>query len=468
MELTKIDENIQKSLKEIINRSTLVAPILEEVYAQTGRAYLVGGAVRDLLLGLPIKDIDIEIHDLSSEKLEKLLEKFGPVSLVGKVFGVFRLHGLDVDWSLPRADSAGRKPTVAFDPQMDIITALRRRDLTMNAMAIDLQTNELIDPFNGAEDLKKNLLRTPDEHFFVEDPLRFYRVMQFVARFCMQPDEQLNNLCARMSLKGVSKERISQEFEKMLLKAEQPSLGIRWLRSIDRLHELLPEIGALVGVQQNPAWHPEGDVFEHTMQTIDAAARFTYENTHQKLIMLLAALCHDLGKVKTTELVEGTWKSIGHAKESVALTKRLLGRITINKQLIAPVCTLVHYHMHVLMFIADKAKPAAYKRLAHKLAPTCTLAQLATLAMADSLGRNPVAGKPLAKADSEILQFVERAEAAMVLVQKEQPLLQGRDLIGLVPPGPQMGNVLKRAYTLQLKEGITSKDELLKKLSLIK
>lgn len=465
MKFTKIDDNIQRSLVIMLAQYPLIQPIVDALQKHGGLVYLVGGAVRDLLLGLPVKDLDIEVHNLTIAQLEDLLSTFGPVSLVGKIFGVLRVHGLDVDWSLPRSDEAGRKPEVRVDPYMDITQALRRRDLTMNAMAINLAIHELIDPFDGVRDMEEKILRTPDEHFFIEDPLRFYRVMQFVARFEMYPDKALNNLCSRMDLQGVSKERISDEFDKMWLKAKRPALGIRWLHDISRLNDILPEVSALVGVKQNPQWHPEGDVFEHTMQVIDAAARFECQSNHEKLIMLLTALCHDLGKAKRTKLVGGAIKSIGHAQASVPLTKQLLKRITIKKDLIASVCTLVRYHMQALLFIADNAGPAAYKRLAKKMAPYATLRQLAMLALADRQARNPQKGAPLEGPDPDVELFIKRAQEAFVLQQTEQPILQGRDLMDLVKPGPYMGELLKYAYDLQIEEGIKDKDELKRRVA---
>ncbi len=249
------------------------------------------------------------MYGLTTDQLEKILRSFGPVSLVGKSFGVLRLHGLDIDWSLPRADSAGRKPTVVIDPTMSFEQAFRRRDLTINAVGIDLHTYELIDPFNGQQDLTNKLLRPTDVQLFTEDPLRFFRVMQFIGRFEMEPTESLNVLCTKMDISHVSIERIETEFEKLLLKSVHPSRGIRWIATIGRLQDVLPELAATVGVAQNPQWHPEGDVFEHTMQALDAAAALPYTDKRTRLIILYAALCHDLGKAVTTEDVAGVWKS---------------------------------------------------------------------------------------------------------------------------------------------------------------
>ncbi|TET06089.1 CCA tRNA nucleotidyltransferase, partial [Candidatus Dependentiae bacterium] len=293
MQFTKSNAKIQRDVHSLLNKYPTVMSLVNDIVQQNGRSFLVGGAVRDLLFGLPIKDLDIEVYGLSPQELEKLLSRYGSVDLVGKVFGVFRVQNLDVDWSLPRIDMAGRKPEVIIDPSMNIEQALRRRDLTINAMAIDLSMYTLIDPFGGLNDMRNKILRTPDPVFFIEDPLRFYRVMQFISRFEMYPEEQLNELCKKMDISKVSVERIDEEFRKLMLKSNNPSLGIRWIKSISRLNNILPELAALVDVMQSSRWHPEYDAFEHTMQAVDAAARLKYDSDDNKLIVLLAALCHD-------------------------------------------------------------------------------------------------------------------------------------------------------------------------------
>ncbi len=272
MKFTKISPDIQRTLQDTLKNYHPIELIIAALDRAGATVLLVGGAVRDLLLSLPVKDLDIEVHGLALPELEKILKQFGPVSLVGKSFGVLRVHGLDIDWSLPRSDSGGRKPTVTVDPHLSLHDAFIRRDLTVNAMGINLKTFELIDPFDGLADLQNKILRTPDVQFFAQDPLRLFRVMQFIGRFNMQPDKQLNDICAAMDISTISTERIELEFEKLLLKSARPSLGIRWLRQIGRLKEIMPELYRTIGVEQNREFHPEGDVFEHTMQAIDAAA----------------------------------------------------------------------------------------------------------------------------------------------------------------------------------------------------
>lgn len=464
MNSTKIDPMIQRKITDLMVRYQPLEQIVAAISHAGGRALLVGGAVRDLLLGLPVKDMDIEVHGLTLEQLEQLLKQFGPVSLVGKVFGVLRVHGLDADWSLPRTDSSGRKPTVVVDPHMGIKEAFRRRDLTINAMGIDLHTHELLDPFGGQEDLKKQLLRSPDPQFFEQDPLRLFRVMQFIGRFDMQPDKELNAICEKMDITSVSVERIEQEFYKLFLKSKRPSLGIRWLDEIGRLKEIMPELAATKAIVQEPYWHPEGDVFEHTMQTVDAAAQMDYGTPWNKLVLVYAALCHDLGKVSTTETKDGAIISHGHAEEGVQLTKKMLKRICRNKMLIETVCKLVRYHMQPVQLVQGHSKPAAYKRLANKLAPQATLFMLAQLSLADRRGRNPNGHTPLIVQDPDIETFLKKAQGLKVLVQVEEPLLLGRDLINEVEPGPMMGKLLKQAYEIQIEEGIKDKEELKRRI----
>lgn len=454
---------IQRRLALVLNKYPLVIKIAHAIDRLGGRTLLVGGAPRDLVLGVVVKDLDIEVHGLSIESVETVLRSYGPISVVGKSFGVLRVHGLDVDWSLPRIDTAGRKPQVSIDPSMSLKQAFMRRDVTMNAMGIDLITGEFIDFFGGLQDIHDKVLRVPNADLFTEDPLRFYRVMHFVGRFEMVPDEQLNSLCASMDISAVSVERIEQEFEKLLLKSRRPSLGIRWLQDRGRLVDIVPELAVLQGVPQDPQWHPEGDVFEHSMQALDACAhRGDGDDTQTTLISMYAALLHDIGKATTTQYRDGRWRSLGHEHAGALLVKQVLRRITNKKDLVSGVKQLVKYHMVPVQLVISDAPNASYKRLALKLAPYVTLHMLGLLFLADKRGRNAASCKPLTADFPEVTLFMQRCQQAQVLRTVEQPLLLGRDLLGLVVPGPEMGRLLKYAYDIQLDEGITDK-ELLKK-----
>jgi tRNA nucleotidyltransferase (CCA-adding enzyme) len=450
---------IQKALREIYQAHPYLTPLLATFEQHGYHAYLVGGAVRDMLLQRPILDIDIEVHGCTFEQLSDILQNYGYVDLCGQSFGVIKVHGLDVDWTLPRKDSAGRKPLVEYNPHMPIDEALMRRDLTMNAMAIDLHNQHLVDPYNGQEDIAQLRLRTPDATFFVQDPLRFFRVMQFIGRFNMYPDEQLNNICKQMVIKDLSRERIEQEFKKMLLYSAEPSRGIRWLRAIGRLDDILPELAATIGIEQDPYWHPEGDVFEHSMQAVDAAAQLAIPDEQNRLVILYAALCHDLGKVSTTFADERGIHSYGHAEVGSKLARTMLARITHHKDLIDRVCTLVHHHMQPVQLVAQNSSAAAYKRLAHKLWPTLDINMLALLAQADARGRNPVGNKPFTGPTPAIDTFLERAQAASVRYAPETPMLTGKDFLDVITPGPLISEAVHIAYNLQL-EGIRDPQEL--------
>lgn len=449
-------------LQGFLSKNVLIEEIIAAIDREDGRAFLVGGAVRDIVIGSELKDIDIEVHGLELPILTAILKKYGDVFEVGKAFGVLRLSTVALsDWSLPRSDGAGRRPRVTIDPHMGIAAALRRRDLTMNALAIDLVNKELIDPFDGLTDIQERVVRCVDPEIFIEDPLRLFRVMHFVGRFEMVPDEILDETCRVMDIRGVSRERIEEEFKKLLLFSQRPSLGIRWLSEVGRLGEVLPELAATIGIRQNPRWHPEGDVFVHTMQVLDAAAQTDDLAPEHKLVLMYAALCHDLGKVVATRMENGALRSHGHEMESVPLAKRMLRRLVGSNELVDQVVLLVRHHMSPASFIVNGARLPAYKRLAIALAPHLSLAFLARLFSADLRGRNGDGGLiPLEGPMPVVEAFLARAAEAGVLNNPEPALLKGGDLKGLIGVGPQLGAAVKRAYEIQINEGVSDRDKL--------
>lgn len=467
MKSTKVVENVQKAISYIFTTFPLIKAIVERLDQSKGRALLVGGAVRDLLLENPAKDIDIEVHGISINQLEQILKEFGHVRLVGKAFGVLRIDGLDVDWSIPRTDSSGRKPKVEFDPHMPLEQALRRRDLTINAMAVDMVTKELQDPFNGLRDLEAGVLRVPDKQLFIEDPLRYFRVMQFIGRLQMKPDKELYELGKTMNLSGISQERIVDEFAKLCIKGTKPSLGIQWLHDTDRLKTILPEIYNTIGIEQDPEWHPEGDVYEHSKQAMDAAVNFEYESDEDKLTMVLASLCHDVGKVVATQAIDGRIRSLGHDVKGVPIAATFLDRVINTQKIKDTILKLVRHHMIPVAFVKNNAKAPAYKRLAKKLAPETNIQELTRLAYCDKSGRNPDRQAPFEVCPEELIEeFLEQAKKYGVDQTFEPPVLMGKDLLGQVKPGPELGKLLQKAYRIQIEEGMTDKDELKKRLKL--
>jgi tRNA nucleotidyltransferase (CCA-adding enzyme) len=443
----------------------VVCSLARRIAELGGRAFFVGGYVRDLLLGREPKDVDIEVFGLPLHALQEVLAGQGRVDLVGRQFGVLRVKDLDVDWSVPRRDSAGRHPRVTADPGMSPQEASRRRDLTMNAMLRDVLSGELIDPWGGRRDMDRGVLRTPDPGLFVEDPLRFFRVMQFTARFEMRPDPELDAVCSRMTIGEVSPERVEDEFEKLWLEARRPSLGLRWLEEVGRLGEVLPELVPLKSTVQDPEWHPEGDVWRHTLQAVDAAAGLRCGDTTRDLILMWSALCHDLGKPATTVEEEGHIRSPEHDKAGEELAASLLGRIVRTGTVVRGALKLVAQHMKPLQFYQNQSSEKAFKRLALKLAPEVDLELLADLVLADSRGTNPESELPRAGSNEMVDWFLTRARESEVHREPEKPVLKGRHLAGLVEPGPRMGKVLEAAYRIQLDEGIRDV-ETLKKLAL--
>lgn len=465
-------------MKQPLEKIKKLEPILLKIAEIGGISYLVGGAVRDFVLNIDSNDIDIEVHNLSLLDLEKILKEFGNVRVVGKKFGVLRIDRVSVDWSLPRKDSSGRWPEVDIDQNMHIEDALRRRDITMNAMAINLKKllakkkfslSLIIDPFNGLKDIQKKQLRVVDEKLFLEDPLRFFRVVQFIARFEMMPDKQLERVCKRIDLHDIttdriiSKERIFAEIKKLLLKSNKPSLGFRWLKRIGRLQEIFPEIYNLINIYQQNNDNCDVDLFEHTMQGLDTVASFKhYKYNKNRLLILFSILCHDFGKVKIMDLTLS--KNINKPLD-LFITKKFMKRLTDNKILIAAVSKLVFYHIKPFIFLEENANSSNYKKLALKLFPETDLHNLAIVAFADKQGWNKKEHGPLFKFYiDKYKRFLMNAKNAHVEYQPEKPVLLGRDILKMVKPGPIMGKILKYAYKIQIEEGLKNKDELIKRV----
>jgi len=463
LEITKIKEKIESLLDNHTKK------IINEIKLNKGKAYLVGGAVRDLILNKDIYDLDIEVHYIDLNRLKSILELFSKVNLVGKSFGILKLESSNIDWSLPRKDKGGRKPIVEIDPYMDIKEALKRRDLTINAIAIDLFDYKIVDPFNGISDIKNRILRSPDINFFEEDPLRFFRVMQFIARFNMYPNEELNERCKKVNIDNLSIERIEAEFKKMLLKSQYPSKGIRWLNDIDRLKDILPDLDKTKYIKQDIRYHPEIWVFEHLMQTLDAASFIcdisNIENTNDKLAILYSALFHDIGKIYTTKIIDKKIISYNHEVIGYNIVKNSLKKILTSKKLIEEISILIRYHMAPLQFIKQNSKAKAYKKLALKLAKNCNIYKLSRLSLADLKGRNGKENKPkldCIECDNIIDKFTYNANKYGVLFHPIKALITGKDLLEFLNEGTKIGEILKYAYKIQIDNNINNKDDLLK------
>ncbi len=437
----------------------MIDPIVQEiaraVLAEGGRAYAVGGFVRDRLLGLESKDLDIEVHGLSLARVEEILARFGEVIAVGRAFGVFRVKELDADFSLPRTDSKAGPGHRGFDvevaPHIGLEAASRRRDLTINSMALDLVTGAILDPHGGRADLEARVLRAVDARAFPEDPLRGLRAAQLAARFLMRPDAELLRLCAALDLAELPGERLFEEFRKLLVLGVRPSLGLEFLRETGLLR-FFPELLALVGVPQEPAWHPEGDVWMHTLLVVDQAARLRDGGADDEVLMF-AALCHDLGKPETTAPDQGRLRSLGHDVQGAPLAETFLGRLAASLDLTRKVSALVTHHLAPAFFVRDEATARAYRRLARRLGEAgVTLELLERVARADCLGRTTTDTAALHFPEGD--EFLRRARAFLVADAAPQDAVLGRHLIARgLEPGPGFGPILRRCREIQDETG---------------
>ena len=287
----------QKKVLKKKNTAAVVRHIAELLTSAGGRALLVGGCVRDSLLGLNSKDFDMEVYGLSMEAIRDILGKEYKLDFVGMAFGVLKVLHYDIDIALPRVENktnSGHKGfDVMFVPDLSYADAASRRDFTINAIMRDPLSGELIDPWNGVKDLHEGVLRHVSAHF-VEDPLRVLRAMQFAARFGFQIAKETISLCSTLSQDELAQERVAAEWEKLLLKGRKPSKGLAFLRDCGWI-DYYPELKALIGCKQEPEWHPEGDVWEHTLRVLDAAATMRHYAETENLVLMLADLCHDFG-----------------------------------------------------------------------------------------------------------------------------------------------------------------------------
>jgi len=428
--------------------------------AEGGRALVVGGWVRDRLLSRPSKDVDVEVYGIEAERLRQLLATIGPVNTVGESFTVYKVEEVDV--ALPRRESKVGRGHRAFavvgDPAMDVTEAARRRDFTINAISWDPLTGEYLDPFDGRGDLlERRVLRAVDRATFGDDSLRVLRGVQFAARFGLEMESSTKALCARIPLDDLPAERIWGEVEKLLLLAEQPSIGLQLALELGVVDALFPELKATVGCPQEAEWHPEGDVWVHTLLVVDQARlRLDGLDKPRQLAVMLGAVCHDLGKPSTTAFLDGRIRSLDHEQAGVAPSTALLDRLNVH--------SVAGYDVRhqVLGIVAHHLKPhsfgksptpvgdGAFRRLAQKV----DLELLARVATSDCEGRG--GGFDCSAID----QFLARAQALGVEHAAPAPLLLGRHVIELgVAPGPRIGEILRQVYEQQLDGRIATLDE---------
>jgi tRNA nucleotidyltransferase (CCA-adding enzyme) len=433
------------------------------VREEGGRALVVGGWVRDRLLGRASKDLDLEIFNIPEDRLPSLLGRFGRLEAVGQSFPVYKLisrQGGGIDVAIPRRESKQGRGHRGFDvrgdPAMSLVEAARRRDFTINAISWDPLTGVYEDPFDGRRDLDRRLLRVVDRTTFADDSLRVLRAIQFAARFELTLDEETRQICRVVPLDDLPAERVWSELEKLLLQAARPSLGFALALELGVIDSTLPEMKPLVGCPQEPEWHPEGDVWTHTLMVIDKARELNGDLDRARLLtVMLGAMAHDLGKPSTTAVLEGRIRSLDHEQAGVEPAIRLLDRLNVRTIEGFPVrdqvLGLVAQHLKPGMFHkAPNVGDGAFRRLAQKV----DLELLARLARADCLGRTG------AFDCSAMDWFLERARALGVEHRPPPPLLLGRHVLALgVSAGPRVGDILREVYEQQLDGEVRTVEE---------
>lgn len=438
---------------EFVEKAELAFKVASAVKEHGGRAVIVGGTVRDLILktknpSVRLKDIDIEVFGLETDTLRQLLKRLGKVYEVGVSFAVFKIGGLDV--SLPRKDSKvapGHKGFIInADPNLSFKEASRRRSFTINSMGLDPLTGEILDEWKGGADLENRILRAVDTKTFGEDSLRVLRGMQFTGRFGLTIDPATLELCRKIDLSDLSEERIGEEWMKLLLLSEKPSIGLQTAMDMRILERLHPELHSLAGVKQQHDWHPEGDVWEHTKLCVDAMAEIVRRDdisNEQAEVLMLAALLHDIGKPSTTEVSEGFIHSYNHHVVGEEIALHFLEKLRRGKKVIQTVLPLIREHL--FLTFAPEPGDKALRRLAVRLKPA-TIRLLAYVIESDLRGMH--AGiERIERCES----LLDRAAELELAESMPEPLLTGKMLIAKgYEPGPSFGDILDTAYDAQL------------------
>lgn len=443
--------------------------VAEAVRRAGGSTYYVGGFVRDQLLGRENKDVDIEVHGIPVQTLESILDGLGERLTMGESFGVMGLRHYELDIAMPRSERAtgrGHKDFAVFvDPFIGAERAARRRDFTMNALMQDVLSGEILDFYGGREDLEKRRIRHVDDMSFGEDPLRVLRAAQFAARFGFTVAEDTRAISSTMDLAALPGERVMGELEKALLKAEKPSVFFEELRRMRQLSTWFPELEALIGQRQNARFHPEGDVWSHTMQVLDEAAALRAK-AREPLWFMLSALCHDFGKAVASEERNGVVHSYGHEKQGIPLAGAFLGRLTKETKLTQYILNMTELHMKPNMLLDNGAHIKSFmKMFDQSICPE----DLLLLAKADSLGRLGPGddGESMRGAYAETERRL-REFLALYRERMSRPYLMGRDLLAAgLEPGPLFREALEQTHKLRL-AGLSKEEQLKAALALLR
>lgn len=419
--------------------------------------YLVGGIVRDILLGRSVEtqDADYIAAGVEIDQLVRILNRFGTTNLVGKSFGVIKFKndkGITVDVSLPRTEySIGpghRDFQVTYDPHLPIEKDLERRDYTINSMALHVGDRRLVDPLHGREDLEKRVLRVNNEDSFRDDPLRILRGVQFLARFGLGTERKTVDLMKRDKelLTTVSPERISLELTKLLLLSDRPSEGFLFMHETGILSLVIPELEETYGLEQNE-YHPD-DLFMHCVKSCDAA--------RPELILRWSALLHDLGKKKMRRVVEKRVCFYRHEEESATIAGGILARLRFPSNVKKKVVHLIRHHM---FYITDEWSDGAIRRFIARVGAD-NLDDLFALREADATSRGNREVEESIKRTRARIEKILKAEAAL---KRKDLAIDGADVIHLlgIEPGREVGDILQKLLDMVIENpALNTKEKL--------
>lgn len=432
---------------EIVNQIALA------VDKNGGQTFFVGGCVRDWLLGFESKDVDIEVHGIAPFVLEEILDRVGERITIGESFGIYSLKGYNVDIAMPRKEKVkglGHKDfDVIVDPYSGTMQAAMRRDFTINSIMKNALTGEIVDHFNGIDDLKKGIIRHVNDVTFCDDSLRVLRAAQFAARFEFNVAEETINLCQKMDLTQLSSERVTEELKKALLKSNKPSIFFKVLKDMKQLDYWFKEVEDLIGVMQNPVHHSEGDVWTHTMMVLDEAIKYR-DKVNNPFGFMLSCITHDFGKTVTTKIIDGVIRSYNHDIEGVPIAIKFMKRLTNEVNLIKLVSNLTEYHMRPNILASNNSSIKATNKMFDLAIDPLALI---SLAMSDSRGK--ISQYPYISYDEYLYQRIEIYYQYM-----SEPYVTGQDLIGAgLTPSKDFSKILEYAHKLRL-AGVNKKEAL--------
>ena len=460
---------------------------VDALHGQEPHALIVGGLVRDVVAGAPTsKDLDLEVYGVSMDSLiDALKTAYGDekVLVEGESFQAIKLslEGQLVDVTIPRRDSksgVGHKGfVVEGDPSMTLVEAARRRDFTINGFAADPFTGEIFDPYDGCRDLIHGVLRVIDTDTFGDDPLRVYRGVQFAARMnlSIEPDTQalMREMVDSGMLSTLPRSRVTEEMHKLLVKAETPSRGLNIMRELGIIEKHWPELHGLIGVPQDPEWHPEGDVWTHTLLVVDAARRLVAMSptsciTEQEVQEVMwAALAHDLGKRETTAFTEGRYRAHGHEAAGVEPAAQLLERIELHSASKRFVLSCVERHLSPSVLfhayekgaLAEKGYANAVRKLLRDVGEE-KIDLFLVVCEADHRGRTTASATEPVFRPAEA--FRQIAQDYCCAVEARQLLITGKDLLELgLEPGKLFGQLQRQVEQARDDGLVTTKDEAL-------